>query len=234
MSNSNENVFGQVQSRERSILKNVYLWMTGGLALTGMTAWYVSNNATIMNALLSNRFLFFGLIIAELILVMTISRRISTMSVQTATLSFGGYAILNGITLSLIFLVYARQTIYLAFFTTAATFAGMSLWALTTKKDLSGIGHYLIMGVWGLIVASLINFFVRSPMLYYLISYAGVAVFLGLTAYDTQQISKWNQSVGENTSEETLTRLSIMGALKLYLDFINIFLFVLRILGRRR
>jgi len=234
MSYSNENVFGQVQSRERSILKNVYLWMTGGLALTGLTAWYVSNNAAIMNVLLGNRFLFFGLLIAELVLVMTISRRISTMSIQTATLSFGGYAILNGITLSLIFLIYAQQTIFLAFFSTAATFAGMSLWALTTKKDLSGLGHYLIMGVWGLIIASIINYFIGSSPLYYLISYAGIAIFLGLTAYDTQQINRWNRELGENASEETITRLSIMGALKLYLDFINIFLFMLRILGRRR
>jgi len=234
MYQQNSNVMGNVAARERSILKSVYLWMTAGLALTGLTAWYVAQNDRLMYTLVSNRMLFFGLFIGELILVMTLSRRINTMSVNTATMAFGGYAILNGVTLSLIFWAYTGQTIAMAFFTTAATFAGMSLWALTTKKDLSGIGHYLIMGLWGVIIASIINFFVQSPMLYYLISYVGVAVFVGLTAYDTQQIQKWNQAIGPNADEITFTRLSIMGALKLYLDFINIFLFLLRIFGRRR
>ncbi|MDA3852379.1 MAG: Bax inhibitor-1/YccA family protein [Spirochaetaceae bacterium] len=234
MSYTQQSTFGQTAVRERSIFKNVYMWMTAGLALTGLVAWYVGHNVQILNTLLSNRMLFFGLIIGELIMVMTLARRITTMSVNKATVLFGAYAMLNGVTLSPLLLVYTGQDISLAFFTTAATFAGVSLWAMTTDKDLSGFRHYLIMGVWGLIIASLINYFVQSPMMYYLISYIGVAVFIGLTAYDTQQIQKWNNQLGENADEAMVTRLSILGALKLYLDFINIFLFMLRIFGRRR
>jgi uncharacterized protein len=233
MAYSREETLGYVQARERNILRNVYLWMTAGLALTGVVARTVSTSPAIMSALLGNTFLFFGLIIGQLALVIMLSARIHKMSASSATFAFAGYAILNGITLSIIFLAYTGQTIALAFFTTAATFGGMSLWALVTKKDLSGMGHYLMMGLWGLIIASLVNMFLRSEAAYYLISYVGIAVFLGLTAYDTQIIKKWNDSYGSSMDETQYIKLSIMGALKLYLDFINIFLFMLRLFGRR-
>ncbi|MDY7027475.1 MAG: Bax inhibitor-1/YccA family protein [Spirochaetota bacterium] len=219
--------------RERNILRNVYLWMTAGLALTGVVSIGVAGNPALMRTLLGNQFLFLALIIGELALVLYLSARINQMTASRATLAFAGYSILNGITLSIIFLVYTGAEISLAFFTAAGTFAGMSLYAMTTKRDLSGIGHYLIMGLWGIILASVINIFLRSEGLYYMISYIGVFVFIGLTAYDTQMIKRWNENFGTSISEEQYVKLSILGALKLYLDFLNMFLFMLRIFGRR-
>jgi len=219
--------------RERNILRNVYLWMTAGLALTGVVSFAVAGNPALMRTLLGSRGLFLALIIGELVLVLYLSARINQMSASRATLAFAGYSILNGITLSVIFLAYTGAEISLAFFTAAGTFAGMSLYAMTTKRDLSGIGHYLIMGLWGIIIASVINIFLRSASLYYMISYIGVFVFIGLTAYDTQMIKRWNESFGTSISEEQYVKLSILGALKLYLDFLNMFLFMLRIFGRR-
>jgi len=207
--------------------------MTAGLALTGVVAVGIAGNQSIVRALASSPFLFFGLILAELGLVFYLSARIMQMSASTATLSFTAYSVLNGITLSVIFLAYTGAEISLAFFTAAGTFAAMSLYAMTTKRDLSGFGHYLIMGLFGIIIASVINIFLQSSGLYYLISYLGVFIFLGLTAYDTQMIKSWNQQFGTSVSEEQYVKLSIMGALKLYLDFINIFLFLLRIFGSR-
>ena len=230
----NEQTFPRAGARDRSIIKNVYLWMTAGLALTGVVAFGISSNQSVMMALVSNQVLFFGAIIAELALVIYLSRRIMKMSAAAATFSFALYAFLNGVTLSVIFLAYTGTTISLAFFTTAATFGAMSLYAMTTKRDLSGMGHYLMMGVIGIIVVSLINIFLKSPAVYYMISYIGVLVFMGLTAYDTQTILRWSAQAGSSMSEEHYIKLSIMGALKLYLDFINIFLFMLRIFGRRR
>jgi len=219
--------------RERNILRNVYLWMTAGLAITGVVSFGVAGNPALMRAIVGNQLLFFALIIAEFGLVIYLSARIMQMSASRATLAFAGYSILNGITLSVIFLAYTGAEISLAFFTAAGTFAGMSLYAMTTKRDLSGIGHYLIMGLWGVIIASLLNLFLRSEGLYYLISYIGVFVFIGLTAYDTQMIKRWNEQFGSSITEEQYVKLSVMGALKLYLDFINMFLFMLRIFGRR-
>ncbi len=234
MDYTREQSFGRAGTRDRSIIKNVYLWMTAGLALTGVIAFGISSNQSIMMALISNQVLFFGAIIAELALVIYLSRRIMKMSATAATFSFALYAFLNGVTLSVIFLAYTGATISLAFFTTAATFGAMSLYAMTTKRDLSGMGHYLMMGVIGIIIVSVINIFLKSPAVYYMISYIGVLVFMGLTAYDTQTILRWSAQAGSNMSEDHYIKLSIMGALKLYLDFINIFLFMLRIFGRRR
>jgi len=219
--------------RERNILRNVYLWMTAGLLLTGVVSFGVAGNPALMRSLVGTRFLFMALIIGELALVMYLSTRIMHMSASSATLAFAAYSILNGITLSVIFLAYTGAEISLAFFTAAGTFAGMSLYAMTTKRDLSGFGHYLIMGLWGIIIASVVNMFLRSEGLYYMISYIGVLVFIGLTAYDTQTIKRWNEQFGSSISEDQYVKLSIMGALKLYLDFINIFLFMLRIFSRR-
>jgi len=229
----NEQTYSSSVSRDRSLIKNVYLWMTAGLALTGVVSFGMSSNQSLMIALVSNTFLFFGIIIAELALVMYLSARIQKMSTTAATMAFALYAFLNGVTMSVIFLAYTGATISLAFFTTAATFGAMSLYAMTTKRDLSGMGHYLMMGVFGIIIVSVINIFLKSPAVYYLISYVGVLVFMGLTAYDTQKILKMSAQAG-SASEEQYIKFSIMGALKLYLDFINIFLFMLRIFGRRR
>ena len=224
----------QTAVRERSIIKNVYMWMTAGLGLTGAVAWWFSGNMQLMSAFYSNPMLFFGAIIGELVLVIYLSRNIMRMSAGAATAAFAGYALLNGITLSTIFLAYTGATIALAFVTTAAAFGGMSLYAMTTRRSLQGMGHYLMMGLIGIIIASVINIFLRSPALYYLISYIGIAVFMGLTAYDTQRILAMSRQYSGNVDETDYIRISILGALKLYLDFINIFLFVLRIFGRRR
>ena len=233
MAVTKEQVLGIPAVRERNILRNVYLWMTAGLGITGVISLGISSNTQLVMSLARTPMLFFILILAELGLVVYLSARIFKMSAGAATMAFAAYSILNGVTLSVIFLAYTGATIQLAFFTAAGMFAGMSLFAMTTKRDLSGIGHYLMMGLWGIIIASIVNIFLRSPGLYYMISYVGVAVFLGLTAYDTQTIKKWNRQFGSSIDEEQYVKLSIMGALKLYLDFINLFLFLLRIFGRR-
>jgi FtsH-binding integral membrane protein len=220
--------------RERSLLRNVYLWMTGGLALTAVVALGVASNPDFIRSLLSSRFLFFGLLIAEVALVWFLSARITTLSPAAAVGGFAAYAVLNGITLSVILLAYARASVANALFISAGTFAGMSLYAVTTKRDLSRFGTYLLYGLWGLLIASLVNLFLRSPAVQWVLSYAGVALFLGLTAYDTQIIKRWSQEIGDQAGEEDFIRLSILGALKLYLDFLNLFLFFLRIVSRRR
>jgi FtsH-binding integral membrane protein len=234
MSDRNPSTLTAQLVRERSILRNVYLWMTGGLALTGIIARLVSTNVTIARALYSNPMLLFLLIGAELILVIVLSSQIMRLSAAAATAMFIGYSGLNGVTLSFIFMIYTEASIANVFFITAATFGGMSLYALTTRRDLSTIGHYAIMGLWGVLIATLVNFFIRSEALYYLISYVGVAVFLGLTAYDTQVIKRWNAEMSDSVSEQEYVKISIIGALKLYLDFVNLFLFFLRLFGRRR
>lgn len=218
--------------QDRTILKNVYLWMTAGLFLTAVVAWGFAGSPFFLSYI-QNPILMFGVIIAELFLVFRLSRNIGRMSVGAAVISFGTYAALNGINLSTIFFVYQLGTITNAFVSTAALFGAMSLWAVSTKKDLSSWGHYLMMGVIGLIIASLVNMFLRSSGMDYLISYAGVALFTGLTAYDTQKIKHMSRSMSSTVSEEGFMKLSILGALTLYLDFINMFLFILRILGRR-
>ena len=220
--------------RERSLLRNVYLWMTGGLALTAVVALGVASNPEFIRSLLSSRFLFFALLIAEVALVWFLSARITTLDPAAAVGGFVAYAVLNGVTLSVILLAYARASIANALFISAGTFAGMSLYAVTTRRDLSRFGTYLIYGLWGLLIASLVNLFLRSPAVQWVLSYLGVALFLGLTAYDTQIIKRWSQEIGDSAGEADYIRLSILGALKLYLDFINLFLFFLRILGRRR
>ena len=229
-----DNTLNQAAVRDRSIIKNVYMWMTAGLALTGVVAWWFSGNLRLMQAFISNPIMFYGAIIGELVLVIYLSRNIMRMSAGAATAAFAGYAILNGLTLSTIFLAYTGATIALAFVTTAAAFGAMSLYGVTTRRSLQGMGHYLMMGLIGIIIASVINFFLQSPALYYLISYVGIAVFMGLTAYDTQRILAMSRQYSGTVDETDYIRISILGALKLYLDFINIFLFVLRIFGRRR
>lgn len=208
--------------------------MTGGLALTAVVAWGVAGNPGLIQALVSNIWLFIAIIIAELGLVLFLSARIMKLSPAAAVGGFVAYSILNGLTLSLIFLAYTATSISTVLFITAGTFAGMSLYALGTKRDLSRMGSYLVYGLWGIIIASVANLLLRSSALYWLLSYAGVALFLGLTAYDTQIIKRWSQEMGDSVSEADYIRISILGALKLYLDFINLFLFFLRIFGRRK
>lgn len=232
MSERNSSILQNVTARERTILKNVYLWMTAGLGLTALVAFFVASNPSLLRALVGNTLGFLLIIVGQFALVFYLSARLDRMSQSSAIGAFLAYSALNGIMLSTIFAVYAGVVIYKTFFTTALMFGGMSLYAMTTKRDLNKIGSYLVMGLWGLIIASLINMFFRSSGLDYLISFIGVGIFLGLTAWDTQKIIRMNEQYGSSIDEETFTKLSIIGALSLYLDFLNLFLFLLRIFGR--
>ena len=219
--------------RENRILRNVYLWMTGGLGLTAVIALGVAGNPALVQGLMRNPMLFYGLVIGELLLVMFLAARITRLSPTAATGSFVLYAGLNGVTLSVLFLLYTEQSIALAFLVAAGTFAGTSVWGFVTKRDLTTVGHYAGMAVWGILLALVINMFLRSPALDYLVSLIGVGVFVALTAYDTQAIKRWSEEAGDRMTEDDFVRFSILGALKLYLDFINIFLFLVRLFGQR-
>lgn len=225
-------VHGRVHTATQTgLLSNVYLWMTGGLVLSGAVAWFVVSQEVLLGAILGNPMLYFGLIIVELALVWILSARIMTMGIGAAAGGFIAFAALNGVTLSVIATVYTQQEIAQAFFIAAGMFAGMSLYGHVTKRDLTSIGSFLSMGLLGLMIAMIVNLLVGSGILDLLISIGGVALFLGLTAYDTQVIKRWQAEAG-SMDETTFVRLSVLGALKLYLDMLNLFLFLLR-LGRR-
>lgn len=221
-------------ARERSVLRNVYIWMTLGLGITGVVALYVAGSPELMRSIVLNQGIFFGLIIAQLVLVMVLSARVHAMSPTAATLSFAGYAVLNGVTLSVVFLAYTGASVATAFFVTAGTFGALSVYAITTNRELGGLGQYVFGALVGLIIASVVNMFLRSSGLDFLISFAGVIIFMGLTAYDTQMIKRMSAQMGSSADEADYIRVSIMGALRLYLDFINLFLYLLRFLGKRR
>jgi FtsH-binding integral membrane protein len=193
----------------------------------------VASNQALVQGLLRNPMLFYGLVIGELLLVMFLAARITRLSPTAATGSFVLYAGLNGVTLSVLFLLFTQQSIALAFVVAAGTFAGTSAWGFVTKRDLTTVGHYAGMAVWGILLALVINLFLRSPALDYLVSLIGVGVFVALTAYDTQAIKRWSEEAGDRMTEDDFVRFSILGALKLYIDFINIFLFLLRLFGQR-
>jgi hypothetical protein len=215
---------------ERSFVGKVYRWMGLGLLLTAISAYFVVNSSFVYT-LAENSILFFGIIIAELGLVVYLSARIQKMSAEAATASFIIYSILNGITLSLILLVYTGASVASTFMTTALTFGAMSAYGYFTKRDLTSMGSFLQMGLIGLIIASVINIFWANSTMYWIISYVGVLIFVGLTAYDTQKIKKMGAVV---EGVQTTQKMAIMGALMLYLDFINLFLMLLRILGDRK
>ena len=223
----------QVQVRVNEFIRSVYNWMAIGLALTGFVAYYVSNTPALLNLILGNQILFFGLIIAELALVFTISARVHRMQASTATALFVLYAVLNGATLSFIFIIYTRSSIASTFFVCAATFIACSIYGWTTKRDLTSMGGFMMMGLIGIIIASLVNLFIRSSAMHMIISYIGVLVFVGLTAYDTQHLKKMAVSQPADVGASAVRKGAILGALKLYLDFINLFLMLLRILGNR-
>jgi FtsH-binding integral membrane protein len=217
--------------QQRTILNRVYAWMTAGLAVTAATALLVANNDALQRAVLGNRLAFLGLILVELAAVWILSTTISRMPFWLSTTMFLGYALLNGLTLSLVVLAYTRESIASTFFATAGTFGLMSLYGFTTKRDLTSIGNLCLMGLVGFIVASIVNIFLASPAIYWVLTFVGILVFVGLTAYDTQKIKNLAAS---GADEGGAHRLAILGALTLYLDFINLFLLLLRIFGRRR
>ncbi len=215
-------------------VRSVYNWMGIGLALTGFTAYYVSNSESLLRLVFGNPLLLMVLIIAELGLVFAIAGMVNRMSAGTATALFVIYSTLNGVTLSSIFLVYARASIVSTFFICAATFIACSLYGWTTKKDLTSLGGFMMMGLIGVVIASLVNMFVQSSSLSMIISYIGVFVFVGLTAYDTQKIKNMAMTQPANLDGGVIRKGAILGALSLYLDFINLFLMLLNIFGQRR
>lgn len=214
-----------------ALMKKVYIWMTLALAITGMTSWLVANSPAILAAVFGNPILFWGMIIAEFGLVMWLSAGIRKMSLTTATLLFILYSVVNGVTMASIFIIYTMESIASTFFITAGTFGAMSIVGYKTSKDLSGMGRYLIMALIGLIIATIVNIFVGSTLMATIISYIGVLVFVGLTAYDTQKIKELFMNADEYNPD--VQKYAVLGSLTLYLDFINLFLYLLRIFGRR-
>ncbi|MDP9172524.1 MAG: Bax inhibitor-1/YccA family protein [Planctomycetota bacterium] len=214
-----------------SFFNAVYAWMACGLAITGIVAWLVATHVDAMKQVFSGGMII-GIFIAQIVLVMVISSAVHRINATMATVLFLLYSALMGLTLSAIFLVYTLSSIFGAFAACAVMFGAMSVYGMVTKKDLSNLGRIMFMGLIGLIVASIVNIFLHSSMMQWLISYAGVVVFVGLTAYDTQRLKE--MAVALQNDAAMSARMSINGALTLYLDFINLFMMLLRILGDRR
>ncbi|WP_321978674.1 Bax inhibitor-1/YccA family protein [Prevotella sp.] len=215
-----------------ALMRKVFVWMTLALAITGLTAYGVATSPALLSLIFSSKVTFFGLIIAEFALVFAISGAINRLSLSTATLLFILYSVVNGATLSTIFFAFSVATIGKVFFITAGTFGAMALVGYTTKTDLTSMGKLLFMALLGIIIASVVNMFVASSGLDLILSYVGVLVFVGLTAYDTQKIKQMCQSAPD--AGESTQKLALIGALSLYLDFINLFLYLLRIFGNNR
>ena len=214
--------------RERTFIRSVYAWMFAGLLLTAGAAWWVVESDAMKQLIFGNRYMVWVLMIAELGLVMFLSFRITKMSAATAASTFMVFSLLNGLTLSSIFFVYTRGDITLAFLTSAGMFGAMSIYGMVTKRDLTSWGSFFFMGLIGVIICSVINIFLKSSALGFAISLIGVFVFLGLTAYDTQKLKAYA------TAPELRENLAVYGALALYLDFINLFLMLLRLFGGNR
>jgi FtsH-binding integral membrane protein len=223
----------EAQIRVNAFIRSVYNWMAVGLALTGFVAYYVASNEGMQRLIFGNPLIFYGLIIAELAMVFYLSARVQKMQASTATALFIFYAALNGATLSFIFLVYTKSSIASTFFVCAATFVACSIYGMVTKRDLTSMGGFLTMGLFGIIIASVVNMFIRSTGMSLIISYVGVLVFVGLTAYDTQKLKNMAMTQPDGLEAGVVRKGAIMGALSLYLDFINLFLMLLRILGNR-
>lgn len=230
-----------VYSRERKLemstafpilMRKVYLWMTMALVITGITAYYVAHNESLWMTIVSNQILFWGLIIAELGLVIGLSAAINKLSLTTATLMFVLYSLINGVTMSFIFIAYTDSSIASVFMITAGTFAAMAAFGYFTKTDLTSMGKILMMALIGVVIATIVNIFTKSEGLAIILNYVGVLVFVGLTAYDSQKIKQMLQTAPD--ASESSQKIALLGALSLYLDFINLFLYLLRIFGSRR
>ncbi|MCI4671675.1 MAG: Bax inhibitor-1/YccA family protein [Bacteroidia bacterium] len=219
------------KDRANAFLRNVFTNMSIGLLLTGLTAWLVASNEGLRDFFYGNQILFYVVMFAPLALVFYLSARVHKMSLGAATLAYTAYAVLNGITFASIFMVYKLGTIYTTFFVTAGTFITMAVVGYTTKVDLTKLGNILYMALIGLVIAMVVNFFLDNDLIDYVISGVGVLIFTGLTAYDTQKMLKIGQAIDPET--DNARKIAIMGALTLYLDFINLFLFLLRFFGSR-
>jgi hypothetical protein len=210
----------------------VYNWMTIGLGVSAVASLLTVSSPAMRQLVFGNQMVFFGLIIAELLLVVTLSGAIQRLSATAATGCFLLYATLSGVTLAAIFTLYTQSSIASAFFVTAGTFGAMSVYGHVTRRDLTSWGSFLFMGLIGFLLASVVNIFLQSEMIYWVTTYAGILIFVGLTAYDTQKLKVIAQ--GGFADRGDRHKAAILGALRLYLDFINLFLLLLRVLGRRR
>ena len=221
----------QAQVRVNAFVRSVYNWMAIGLALTGGVAWFVVQSPELFQIARKGFFLF---AIAELALVFWLSARVSKMSASKATGLFIAYAALNGVTMALIFAIYTLSSIASTFFICAGTFAVCSIFGWMTKRDLTGVGNFMFMGLIGIIIASIVNLFLKSTGMQMIISYIGVLVFIGLTAYDTQKLKTMAMSQPAGLDAAVVRKGSIIGALTLYLDFILMFQYLLMIFGGSR
>lgn len=211
------------------LIRRVYGWMTIALGITGVTSYIVAGNLTIQNLLLTNAWFSWGLLLLQLGMVIYLSARVMKMSLNTASVMFVLYSFVTGIVFSLLFTMYTKESLATTFFITGALFGVMSLYGWTTKRDLTSMGSILFMGLIGIIIASVVNIFLKSTMLYWITTYVGVFIFIGLVVYDTQKLKQ----LAGMADSESRSKLAIIGALSLYLDFINLFLMLLRIFGRR-
>ncbi|MFP1983164.1 Bax inhibitor-1 family protein [Lonsdalea quercina] len=230
---SNDSIVQRAGTGMQTYMAQVYGWMTCGLLLTAFVAWYAANTPAVLKLVFSSQITFYGLIIAQLGLVFVISGMVNRLSGTVATGLFMLYSALTGLTLSSIFIVYSGGSIASTFVISAGMFGAMSLYGYVTKRDLSGFGSILFMGLIGILLATLVNIWLKSDALTRAVTYIGVIVFVGLTAYDTQKL----KNIGEQLSpddKDGFRKYSIVGALTLYLDFINLFLMMLRLLGNRR
>ena len=222
----------EVKLAQATFISKVYSWMCLALLITGAVAAYIASSEALIEAVVGNRAVFFGLLIGEIALVWAISAAIGRLSGAMATVLFITYSVMNGLTLSVIFLAYTASSISTTFFVTAGTFAVMSIYGHTTKRDLTSWGNLLLMALVGLIIGSVVNLFWQNSLFYWICTYIGILIFVGLTAYDTQKIKEYGAQ-GFSDSEN-MQKGALMGALILYLDFINLFLLILRLLGGRR
>lgn len=217
---------------ERMTMNRVYGWMSLALVVSALSALFTVQSPAMLQFIFGTRFVFFGLIIAELALVWFLSARVMTMTFSSAALLMGAYSVLNGVTLSSVLLVYAQATVGAAFLATAVTFAVMSAIGYFTKTDLTSMGSLLLMALVGVIVATVVNLFLQSDGLTTIITYVGLLIFIGLTAYDTQKIKQTLQVQDQVGMQVDIRKVALMGALSLYLDFINMFLYILRLMDR--
>ncbi len=222
----------QAEELQRAFVAKVYGWMMAGLLVTGVTSLLTINTPGLLELIFSSRWVYIGLMVAQLGLVIYLSARIEKMSAATATTVFIGYSALTGLTLSVIFLVYTAASLATTFFVTAGTFGLMSAYGYVTKRDLTGMGSFLMMGLMGMVLASIVNMFFNNSTVYWITTYIGIFIFIGLTAYDTQKIKEMSGVALQGGEMEQ--KGAIMGALRLYLDFINLFLLLLRVMGNRK
>jgi Integral membrane protein, interacts with FtsH len=222
----------QIAAENQRYMVKVYSWMCLALVITGGVAMYTASSEAMMSLIFGNKYVFFGLILLEFVAVGVLVSLINRMTASVATVIFIVYSVFNGLTLSAIFTLYTSESIASTFFITAGTFGVMSFYGYITKTDLTKWGNLFFMGLIGLIIASVVNWFMQSSVLYWITTCAGVLIFTGLTAYDTQKIKNTNIIGNEGSDQDH--KEAIMGALTLYLDFINLFLYLLRIFGRRK